>query len=147
MIDADPELGGALPGRVPVGEEKLSNAAGPYPPAYVVKKDPIVTGSMLKDAQLTFANGQPAVDFRFDEAGTHRLAAATTVNGGRQFAIVLDGKVIEAPVISDPITRGRGLISGGFTAQSAQELAMLLKSGPLPAPVAVVAEQRVAPRG
>jgi preprotein translocase subunit SecD len=113
--------------------------------AYVVRKRVLVSGDNLTDAQPSFQDGQPVVSFRFDTTGARRFADATTENVGRPFAIVLDDEVISAPVIREPITGGRGIISGNFTAQSASDLALLLRAGALPAPLKVVEERSVGP--
>ncbi|MBV8912842.1 MAG: protein translocase subunit SecD, partial [Acetobacteraceae bacterium] len=90
-------------------------------------------------------NGQWVVNFTLDSAGTRRFADVSTQNVGRRFAIVLDEKVISAPVIREPITGGRGQISGNFTARSANDLAVLLRAGALPAPLTVIEERSVGP--
>ncbi|MGC2855547.1 protein translocase subunit SecD [Novispirillum sp. DQ9] len=89
--------------------------------------------------------GAWVVNFAFDSLGTRRFAEISTANVGKPFAIVLDGKVISAPVIREPITGGQGQISGSFTAQSASDLAVLLRAGALPAPLTVVEERTVGP--
>ncbi|MFA7429575.1 MAG: protein translocase subunit SecD [Rhodospirillaceae bacterium] len=89
--------------------------------------------------------GEWVVNFAFDGLGTRRFAEISTTNVGKPFAIVLDGKVISAPVIREPITGGQGQISGSFTAQSASDLAVLLRAGALPAPLTVVEERTVGP--
>jgi protein-export membrane protein SecD len=85
------------------------------------------------------------VNFTFNSVGTRRFAQISTQNVGHPFAIVLDNKVISAPVIREPITGGRGQISGSFTAQSAQDLAVLLRAGALPAPLSVVEQRSIGP--
>jgi protein-export membrane protein SecD len=83
------------------------------------------------------------VSFRFDNAGARKFGRITLDNVGRPFAIVLDDKVISAPRIREPITGGSGIISGSFTVESANELAVLLRAGALPAPLSVVEERSV----
>jgi protein-export membrane protein SecD len=112
---------------------------------YTIKRKVEVSGEDLVDAQPSFQDGQPVVSFRFDTAGARRFGKITTENVGRLFAIVLDGKVISAPRIREPITQGSGIISGSFTVESANELAVLLRAGALPAPMAVVEERSVGP--
>lgn len=85
------------------------------------------------------------VSFSFDGIGAKRFGDITRENVGRPFAIVLDNKVISAPVIREPILGGRGQISGNFNAQSAQDLALLLRAGALPAPLKVIEERAVGP--
>lgn len=113
---------------------------------YVLEKRVIVSGEDLIDAQATFDQGnQPVVSFRFNTNGARRFGQATSENVGRPFAIVLDKHVISAPVINEPITGGSGQISGNFTTQSANDLALLLRSGALPAPLTIVEERTVGP--
>ncbi len=104
-------------------------------------------GASLTDASpgQDTQNGEWVVNFVFDSLGTRRFADITTAQTGHRFAIVLDDKVLTAPVIREPITGGRGQISGSFTAQSATDLAVLLRAGALPAPLTVVEERTVGP--
>ena len=99
-----------------------------------------LAGDNLVDAQATFQEGQPVVSFRFDSIGAQRFGDTTRNNVGRLFAIVLDDEIISAPVIREPILGGRGVISGSFTTQEAQDLALLLRAGALPAEVVTVAD-------
>src|SRR5204863_8755979 len=89
---------------------------------------------------------EPIVRCKFNTTGFRKFAQATTENVGQPFAIVLDNEVISAPVIREPITAGSGQISGNFTVQAANELALLLRAGALPAPLTVI-EQRVVGAG
>jgi preprotein translocase subunit SecD len=111
----------------------------------VVQKRVMVSGENLVDAQATFQNNQPVVSFRFDSVGARRFGDATRENVGRRFAIVLDNKVISAPVIREPILGGSGIISGSFTVESAQDLALLLRAGALPAPLNILEQRTVGP--
>ena len=114
---------------------------------YLVRKKIEVDGASLLDARpgADQRNGTWVVNFEFDSAGARRFAEITKANVGRPFAIVLDGKVISAPVIREPITGGRGQISGNFTTQSANDLAVLLRAGALPAPLTIVEERTIGP--
>jgi protein-export membrane protein SecD len=106
-----------------------------------------VDGANLTDARAG-QNGQTGewvVNFTFDSIGTRRFADISSKNVGHPFAIVLDDKVISAPVIREAITGGRGQISGRFDAASATELSVLLRAGALPAPLTVVEERSVGP--
>ena len=105
----------------------------------------MVSGESLVDAQPSFQDGQPVVSFRFDTVGGRRFGKATTENVGRPFAIVLDGKVISAPVIQTAILGGSGIISGSFTVHEVQDLSLLLRAGALPAPLQVLEERTVGP--
>ena len=114
---------------------------------YAVRRQVAVDGANLSDAR---ASQDPqtrewVVSFTFDSVGSRRFADITRANVGRPFAIVLDDKVLTAPVIREPITGGRGQISGSFNAQSASDLAALLRAGALPAPLTVVEERTVGP--
>ena len=103
-----------------------------------------VSGDSLKNSQADFdQNNMPVVTTVFDSAGARRFAKLTTEHVGERFAIVLDGKVLSAPTIREPIPGGRGQISGGFTLQGAKDLAVLLRSGALPAPLTVIEERTV----
>jgi preprotein translocase subunit SecD len=137
-------------GRVPPGSELLpsDHDVDPMtgkPIEYLVQRRILVGGDNLTDAQATFQNGQPVVSFRFDTVGARRFADATRDNVGKPFAIVLDNKVISAPVIREPILGGSGIISGNFTAESAKDLALLLRAGALPAPLRVLEQRTVGP--
>ena len=112
-----------------------------------VSKRIIISGDNLLDAQPqmdTQAN-QTIVTFSLDRVGAKRFGKATSSGIGKQLAIVLDGKIISAPVIRDTIASGNGQISGGFTFQSATDLALLLRSGALPAPLDIIEERTVGP--
>jgi len=90
-------------------------------------------------------NNETIVSFTLDRVGAKKFAKATTSGIGKRLAIVLDGKIISAPVVQDAIIGGAGQISGGFTFQSATDLALLLRSGALPAPLNIIEERTVGP--
>lgn len=127
----------------PPGEELLPSTEDGH--GYVVQKRVMVSGDTLVDAQPSFQDGMPVVSFKFDSIGGRRFGEATRANVGHLFAIVLDNKVISAPVIREPITGGSGVISGHFTTQSANDLALLLRAGALPAPIKILEERTVGP--
>ena len=112
-----------------------------------VQKRVMVAGEDLVDAQPSFDSrtGEPDVNFRFNLRGGQRFGQVTSENVGRLFAIVLDGKVISAPRILGPITGGTGQITGNFTVEQADNLAVLLRAGALPAKLTVVEERTVGP--
>ncbi len=114
---------------------------------YLIEKRVLVSGADLVDAQPGFdqRTSEPIVSFRFNATGARKFAEATQANVGKPFAIVLDNKVISAPVIREPILGGSGQISGNFTVQSANDLAILLRAGALPAPLTIVEERTVGP--
>mgnify|MGYP001345669638 CR=1 FL=1 len=113
----------------------------------VVSKRIIMSGDNLLDAQPRMDNqtNETVVTFTLDRVGAKRFGKATSTGIGKQLAIVLDGKIISAPVIRDTIASGSGQISGGFTFQSATDLALLLRSGALPAPLNIIEERTVGP--
>ncbi|MDR3425190.1 MAG: protein translocase subunit SecD [Alphaproteobacteria bacterium] len=137
------ETATAQDGRAPPGEEILPSTDDRR--GYVVQKRVMVSGDTLVDAQPSFQDGMPVVSFKFDSIGARRFGEATRANVGHLFAIVLDNKIISAPVIREPIMGGSGVISGHFTVQSAQDLALLLRAGALPAPIKVLEERTVGP--
>ena len=112
-----------------------------------VSKRVILSGANLVDAQPKYdnINNQPIVTFTLDRLGSKRFGQATTKNIGKKIAIILDDEAISAPVIQDSITGGSGVISGSFTFQEATDLALLLRSGALPAPLSIVEERTVGP--
>src|SRR5215470_11440147 len=114
---------------------------------YLIEKRVLVSGADLTDAQPGFdqRTNEPVVNFRFNSAGARKFAEVTQANVGKPFAIILDNKVISAPVIREPILGGSGQISGNFTVQSANDLAILLRAGALPAPLTVIEERTVGP--
>jgi preprotein translocase subunit SecD len=114
---------------------------------YPVRQRVEVDGANLTDARAgnNAQTGEWVVNFSFDSIGTRRFADISRANVGQPFAIVLDGKVLTAPTIREPITGGRGQISGSFSAGSANELAVLLRAGALPAPLTIVEERTVGP--
>ena len=113
----------------------------------MVSKRIILSGDNLLDAQprMDTENNETVVTFSLDRVGAKRFGKATSTGIGKRLAIVLDGKVISAPVIRDTIATGSGQISGGFTFQSATDLALLLRSGALPAPLNIIEERTVGP--
>jgi preprotein translocase subunit SecD/SecD/SecF fusion protein len=114
---------------------------------YVVDDTPLLSGEDLTDAQTAFdqTTSEPVVNFRLSTGGGRKFAEVTQQNVGRPFAIVLDEQVISAPVIREPIIGGSGQISGNFTVESANDLAILLRAGALPAKLTVVEERSVGP--
>ena len=146
MVDLTVPADQATQGRVPQDSEVLMSSTSPKTP-YVIKKQVLVSGADLTDAQPGFdqRSGEPIVSFRFNTSGSRKFAQATSDNVGQPFAIVLDNEVISAPVIREPITGGSGQISGSFTVQAANDLAILLRAGALPAPLTIIEERTVGP--
>jgi protein-export membrane protein SecD len=114
---------------------------------YAIKFPAMLKGDTLVDANTVFEQqtGEPVVSFRFNTAGARKFAEITSANIGKPFAIVLDGKVITAPVIRSAIIGGSGQISGNFTVESANDLALLLRAGALPASLKIIEERSVGP--
>jgi preprotein translocase subunit SecD len=130
-------------GRIPPGSEALPSEDR-YQAAYVVRKRALVSGDELVDSRQSFdERGAPAVSFKFNGSGSRKFGDATARNVGKKFAIVLDGRVISAPVINSALPGGSGIITGSFTVQSASDLALLLRSGALPAPLKVEQQSTV----
>jgi len=112
---------------------------------YPVDREVILSGDLLIDASPTYFEGQPAVAFRFNDLGSKKFAQITKDNIGRIFAIILDNKVITAPRINTAIVQGSGVISGNFTVKEANDVALLLRAGALPAPLQIIEERTVGP--
>ncbi|HEV7635768.1 MAG TPA: protein translocase subunit SecD [Bradyrhizobium sp.] len=146
MVDTTVPPDQAQQGRVPPDSEVLMSSTAPKIP-YVIKRQVLVSGAELTDAQPGFdqRSNEPIVSFRFNSSGSRKFSQATSENVGQPFAIVLDNEVISAPVIREPITGGSGQISGSFTVQQANDLAILLRAGALPAPLTVIEERTVGP--
>jgi preprotein translocase subunit SecD len=143
FVDLSVGVDDAKRGRVPPQSELLSGSGGTL---FLVEKHVAISGDDLIDAQALLDERikEPVVSFKFSPAGTRQFARATTENIGRPMAIVVDGVVLAAPIIREPITGGSGQISGGFTVERANDLAVTLRSGALPLPLTIVAERDVA---
>ncbi|HUF86554.1 MAG TPA: protein translocase subunit SecD [Thermohalobaculum sp.] len=139
-FDAQPPAAGP-------GEMVLRGREGDDGNFYLLERRPVLSGERLVDSQLGFhpENGLPVVNFRFDTAGARVFGNYTAANVGQLFAIVLDEEVISAPRIQSPILGGSGFIEGNFTAETATELAILLRSGALPASIKVLEQRTVGP--
>ena len=136
---------------VPIGDELLQDVeGGPPPPGQqqrmiVVQRRVMVAGDRLQSAaaQTNQQTGQWVVTFRFDSVGSREFGDVTKDNVGRRFAIVLDKQIISAPVIREPILGGSGEIEGNFSVQAANDLAVLLNAGALPAALKVIEQRTV----
>jgi preprotein translocase subunit SecD len=144
MLDEEASPEDIAAGRIPPGDEVLVSTDG-FAPSYIVKKRSVVTGEMLTNASPGFdqQGGGSVVQFRFNGLGSKRFGDVTRQNVGKRFAIVLDKKVISAPVIEGAINGGSGEIRGHFTPESANELSVLLRAGALPAPMKVEEQRTV----
>jgi preprotein translocase subunit SecD len=146
FVDVSMSAQQAIENRPPPESEILMSSDRP-PAPYLIERRVMVSGEDLVDAQPGFdqRSSEPIVTFRFNNNGARRFAQATQQNVGRPFAIVLDNEVISAPVIREPILGGSGQISGNFTVQQANDLAILLRAGALPAPLTIIEERTVGP--
>lgn len=130
---------------LPSDEKEDAERAKGYPTQYAVYSQVALGGEHLTNANASFADNLPVVEFQFNTLGAQKFGDITQQNIGKRFAIVLDNKVITAPVIRTAILGGRGIIEGNFSTESANELAMLLRAGALPAPLKVIEERSVGP--
>jgi protein-export membrane protein SecD len=139
----------ARQGRVPSGYRiyPASERGDEQGVSYLLRETPVVPGDNLVDAQPGFdqRTNEPIISFRFDQSGARRFGRFTQENVNRPFAIVLDDKVLSAPVIREPILGGSGQISGSFTVETANTLAVQLRSGALPVKLTIVEERTVGP--
>lgn len=110
-----------------------------------VQKKAFLSGDMLVDARANFYNAAPVVEFEFNAIGSKLFAELTKKNRNKRLAIVLDNEVLSAPNINDPILGGKGHITGNFSVEAANELALLLRAGALPAPLKVIEERSIGP--
>ncbi|MEJ7932930.1 protein translocase subunit SecD [Sphingobium sp. AN558] len=135
-------------GRAPVGSEVLSYPGNPSGvPRIAVRRQVMVSGEDLTDAQQTYdqQTNQPNITIRFSGAGGRKFGEVTSQNVNRPFAIILDNEVLSAPNINEPILGGSATISGNFTVETANQLAIALRSGNLPVALTVVEERTVGP--
>ena len=140
LVDSRTTAADARRGKLSNSSRLINSAEGE---TLVIGRKPVVTGEHLVDARAAFDGGMPVVSFKFDSSGGKKFGEATQNHVGERLAIVLDNEVISAPNIQTAILGGSGQISGNFTLESAQELALLLRSGALPAPLEVREERTV----
>ena len=145
MVDSYVSLSACLSGQAPLSVRCLPLNDDPNV-QMAVQRRALLTGDMLVDAQPAYdISGRSVVNFRFDSLGARKFGDVTRDNVGNPFAIVLDDVIITAPRINEPILGGSGQISGNFTVETANDLAILLRAGALPAPLKVVEERTVGP--
>lgn len=149
LVDTTANPAEVAQGRAPIGSEVLPYPENPTRVPYIaVKRQTMVSGDELTDAQQGYDQqqaNQPVVNIRFNGTGGRKFARVTTENVNKPFAIILDGKVLSAPNINEPILGGSAQISGNFTVESANQLAIALRSGKLPVALTVVEERTVGP--
>lgn len=148
LVDLTADPAQVAQGRAPVGSEVLAYPESPSGvPLIAVKRRAMLTGDELVNAQPSFnsQNNEPVVSITFNSEGGRKFARVTQENVGKPFAMILDGKVLSAPNINEPILGGQAQISGRFTTDSANQLAIALRSGKLPVALRVVEERTVGP--
>jgi preprotein translocase subunit SecD len=144
LVDLAADPNQVAQGHAPAGSQILPRADGTGPIA--VKRRVIVSGDQLENARQGFdQDGRPVVEIKFNSDGARRFGRVTQENVGKPFAIILDDKVLSAPNINEPILGGSAQISGGFTVQTANDLAISLASGKLPVKLNVIEERTVGP--
>ncbi len=144
LVDLTADPAEVAAGRAPPGSQVLPMADGSG--AVAVQRRVMVSGDQLTDAKQSFdQNGDPVVSITFNSSGARRFGRATQENVGKPFAIILDDKVLSYPNINEPILGGQAQISGNFTVESANQLAISLASGKLPIKLNVIEERTVGP--
>jgi len=139
LVDSRSTAADARRGMLSSGSKLVNGDGG----TYVISRKPVVGGENLTDAQVAYQEGQPVVSFKFNTLGGKKFGEVTKNNVGERLAIVLDNEVISAPTIQSAILGGSGVITGNFDVKSANDLALLLRSGALPAPLEVLEERTV----
>jgi preprotein translocase subunit SecD len=143
LVDLTADPAQVAQGHAPAGSQVLPQVQGGF---IAVKRRVMVSGDQLVDARQGFdQDGRPVVEIKFNPEGARRFGRVTQENVNKPFAIILDDKVLSAPNINEPILTGSAQISGGFTVQSANELAISLASGKLPVKLNVIEERTVGP--
>ena len=140
LVDSRSSAAEARRGKLSASSRLIQGSEGE---TYVIGRKPVVSGENLVDAQPSFQEGEAVVSFKFNSLGGKKFGEVTKNNIGERLAIVLDNEVISAPTIKSAILGGSGIISGNFTVKSANDLALLLRSGALPAPLEVLEERTV----
>ena len=140
LVDSRSSAAEARRGKLSASSRLIQGSEGE---TYVIGRKPVVSGENLVDAQPSFQEGEAVVSFKFNSLGGKKFGEVTKNNIGERLAIVLDNEVISAPTIQSAILGGSGIISGNFTVKSANDLALLLRSGALPAPLEVLEERTV----
>ncbi|WP_447252319.1 SecDF P1 head subdomain-containing protein [Mesorhizobium sp. ORM8.1] len=143
LVDTSMPVNDAINGRPPAGSSVLYTLDDP-PTPYLVENRVLVSGNHVLDANATHnaVNDEPVVSFRFDSRGAERFEWATRQYVGKPFAVILDDQVISAPIIRETVKGGTGQISGNFTDLEARTIALLMRTGALPARLTIVEEAR-----
>ena len=147
IVSSEPDkLKAEIAGTVPQGYELKRTLDDNEP--LLLEKEAVLVGDALTNASVRFDQSQfnePVVALQFNPAGAKKFAEVTAANVGKRLAIVLDGKVQSAPRIREAIPSGEAVITGRFDAQAAQDLALVLRVGALPAPMYIEEERTVGP--
>jgi SecD/SecF fusion protein len=145
-VDESMPVDDAVDGRTPAGSVVVYSQDDP-PVPYLVESRTIVSSDDIVSAQAiqNSVTNEPVVAFTFDTKARARVAQATSQNVGKLFAMILDNQVLSVPIVREPILNGRGRISGNLTNESAEDLALLLRSGPMPAKLRIVEQRTIAP--
>ena len=148
LVDLTADPAQVAQGIAPAGSQVLPFNDPADGRGIAVQRRVMISGDQLIDAQQGYdqQNNRPVVNIRFDSQGGRKFARTTQENVGKPFAIILDGKVLSAPRINEPILGGSAQISGNFTVDSANQLAIALRSGKLPVPLKVIEERTVGPQ-
>ena len=153
LLDEGHDVEAALKGDIPAGSELLyqitidKETLREIKTPYLIKKRTLLTGAYLTDAKVQIDSqfNEPYVSIDFDKKGERIFERITGENVKKRLAIILDNKVYSAPVIQEKISGGRARITGNFTAETARDLAIVLRAGALPAPVNIIEERTVGP--
>lgn len=145
LVDDSISVEQAMKGALPSSSRLISQDEAGKQHWYVIKSKSVLSGELLSDARASFSNGTPAVAFSLNRIGAKLFGDITKKNSGKRLAIVIDDKLLSAPMINEPILGGSGVITGNFTINSANELALLLRAGALPAPIEILEERTVGP--
>ncbi len=140
LVDSRTNPSDARRGKLSNSSRVINSASGGQ---YVITRKAVVGGENLTDAQVSFQDGAPVVSFKFNTVGGRKFGEVTKNNIGEQLAIVLDNEVISAPTIQSAIMGGSGVITGNFSSEEANSLALMLRSGALPAPLEILEERTV----
>jgi len=148
LVDFTADPAQVAQGIAPAGSQVLPFNDPADGKGIAVQRRVMISGDQLIDAQQGYdqQSNRPVVNIRFDSQGGRKFARTTQENVGKPFAIILDGKVLSAPRINEPILGGSAQISGNFTVDSANQLAIALRSGKLPVPLKVIEERTVGPQ-
>lgn len=144
LVDESASSEQILNNNLPIGTRLIESEDGSGH-KLAIKTKSVLSGELLSDAKASLNSGTPAVSFTLNNIGAKLFADITKHNSGKRLAIVMDNKLLSAPMINEPIVGGSGIISGHFTINSANELALLLRAGALPAPIEIIEERTVGP--